>query len=70
MSIVLLLVSLFASNMQVVAAGCYNIISTIGGWVPDRFVLAHQEDSDRGSNPAEWTRICADIDKVPCSCIG
>lgn len=70
MCIVLLLVSLLASSVQVVAASCYNIISTISRRIPDGFVLAHQEDCYRRSNAAERTRIRANIDKVPGSCIG
>lgn len=45
MGIILLLLSLFASSVQIVTPGCHNIISTISGGIPDGFVLAHQEDS-------------------------
>lgn len=44
MRIVEFLVPLLACRAEIVAADCDDVVTAIGRGVPDRFVLAHQED--------------------------
>lgn len=39
--------------MQIGAVGRDDVIAAVGGWVPDRFVLAHEDDGDPGGEAAE-----------------
>lgn len=65
MRVVLLLEALLAGGLQVVATNSDDIVTAVGGRVIDRLVLAHQEEGDGGSKPAEAARIGADVDMVP-----
>ncbi|GAB1209851.1 hypothetical protein APSETT445_008639 [Aspergillus pseudonomiae] len=63
--VVLLLEALLAGGLQVVTAHSDDIVTAVGGGVIDRLVLAHQEEGDGGSKPAETARVGADVDMVP-----
>ena len=53
MGVVRLLLHLAARDEQVRARGRDDVVTAVGGRVPDRLVLAHQDDGDAGGQPAQ-----------------
>lgn len=71
MPIVFLLLHLFACDQHVGAAGRDDVVAAVGRRVPDRFVLAHEQDGDAGGEPAErWGRGRRERDVVPGTGVG
>lgn len=46
MAIVLLLVQLLASHAEIGTVSHDYVVATIGRWIPNGLVLAHEEDGD------------------------
>lgn len=57
MPIVFLLLQFLARDVQVRAAGGDDVVAAVGAGVPDRLVLAHEDDGDAGGEAAEGGRI-------------
>ena len=70
MRVVLLLETLFAGGVQVATTGGNNIVTAVRGGVPDRLMLAHQEDRNGGGNTTQRTGVGANVDEMPCSRVG
>lgn len=70
MRVVLLLETLLARSAQVVAADSHDVVAAVRGRVVDGLVLAHEEERDGGSDPAQRALVGADIDVVPGARIG
>lgn len=51
--VVLLLLQLLSRHVQVRAAGGDNVVAAVGAGIPDRLVLAHEDDGDAGGQAAE-----------------
>lgn len=53
MRVVFLLLHFPACDEHICARGRDDVVAAVGGGVPDRFVFAHEEDSDAGGEAAE-----------------
>lgn len=53
MAVVFLLLHLLARHQHVGTSGRDHVIPAVGRRVPDRFMLAHEEDGDAGGEAAE-----------------
>lgn len=56
MSVVQLLPALLARGVQVRAVGYDDVVAAVGRGLPDRLVLAHEQDGDAGREAAEGRR--------------
>ena len=51
--IIQFLLHLLACGVDIRTTSSYNVIATIGGWIPDGFVFAHEDDGDLRGEAAE-----------------
>lgn len=71
MAIVFLLGQFPARDEHIVAAGGDDVIPAVGRRVPDRFVLAHEQDRDAGGEAAQRRGLGrGEGDVVPASGVG
>lgn len=70
MRVVLLLKTLLARCVEIVAADGDNVVTAVCGWVIDRLVLAHEDEGNGRGKAAETAAVRADVHEVPCSGVG
>ena len=70
MRVVLLLHSLLARRVQVVAADGNDVVAAVRRRVVDGLVFAHEEEGDGGRDAAEGAGVGAHVDMVPGAGVG
>lgn len=65
MRVVEFLLALLARRAEVMTAHCHHIVAAVCRRVPDRLVLAHQEQGNGRCDAAERAWIGPDVNMVP-----
>lgn len=70
MSIVFLLLHLLTRDENVFAADGDDVVAAVGRRVENRFVFAHEDDSDLGGEAAEGSGLGGKVEEVPGAGVG